>query len=102
MQGLKDKRVLITGGASGIGAAAVKRFVEEGSRVAVVDIDPDANQKIFEEIPELEAISSADVSKPEDVNEAFQQLDLLWGGLDVLVNNAGISLRHRFLEIDPE
>jgi len=101
MQGLKDKRVLVTGGASGIGAAAVKRFVNEGSRVVVLDIDPAANQKIFEEIPELEAISTADVSKPDEVQTAFKQLDHLWGGLDVLVNNAGISLRHTFLDITP-
>ncbi len=102
MQGLKDKRVLITGGASGIGAAAVKRFVDEGSRVVVLDVDPVANQKIFEEMPELEAISAADVSKPDEVQRAFEQLDHLWGGLDVLVNNAGISLRHTFLDITPD
>jgi NAD(P)-dependent dehydrogenase (short-subunit alcohol dehydrogenase family) len=102
MQGLKDKRVLITGGASGIGAAAVKRFVDEGSRVVVLDIDPAANQKIFEETPELEAISAADVSKPDEVRAAFEQLDHLWGGLDVLVNNAGISIRHTFLDISPD
>ena len=101
MQGLKDKRVLVTGGASGIGAAAVKRFVDEGSRVVVLDVDPAALQKIFEEIPELEAISTADVSKPDEVQTAFEQLDHLWGGLDVLVNNAGISLRHTFLDITP-
>ena len=102
MQGLKDKRVLITGGASGIGAAAVKRFVDEGSRVVVLDVDPVANQKIFEEMPELEAISAADVSKPDEVQRAFEQLDHMWGGLDVLVNNAGISLRHTFLDITPD
>lgn len=102
MQGLKDKRVLITGGASGIGAAAVKRFIDEGSRVVVLDVDPVANQKIFEEMPELEAISAADVSKPDEVQRAFEQLDHLWGGLDVLVNNAGISLRHTFLDITPD
>ena len=67
MRVLKNKRVLITGGASGIGAAAVKRFVEEGSRVVVLDIDPKANQKIFEEFSELEAVSTADVSNPEEV-----------------------------------
>ncbi len=99
MRGLKDKRVLVTGGASGIGAAAVERFIDEGSRVIVLDIDPDANESIFNNHPELEAVINADVSREAEVEMAFRQVDHFWGGLDVLINNAGISQRHSFLEI---
>lgn len=99
MRGLKDKRVLVTGGASGIGAAVVERFLDEGSRVIVLDIDPDANESIFNNHPELEAVINADVSKEAEVEMAFRQVDHFWGGLDVLINNAGISHRHSFLEI---
>ncbi len=50
MRGLKDKRVLITGGASGIGAATAARFLEEGSRVCVLDRDADAGNRIRHEL----------------------------------------------------
>jgi meso-butanediol dehydrogenase/(S,S)-butanediol dehydrogenase/diacetyl reductase len=102
MRGLKEKKVLVTGGASGIGAATVQRFIEEGSRVMVLDINPDANEAIFNQHPELEAIITADVSKESEVEMAFEQLDHYWGGLDVLINNAGISQRHSILEIQME
>ena len=99
MRVLNDKRVLVTGGASGIGAAAVERFIDEGSRVIVLDVDPDANESIFNNHPELEAVINADVAREAEVEMAFRQVDHFWGGLDVLINNAGISLRHSFLEI---
>ena len=102
MRGLINKRVLITGGASGIGAATAKRFIEEGSRVCVLDRNKTACKGIQEELPELERILVTDVSDPRQVEEAFQQVDAFWGGLDVLINNAGISIRHNFLDITPK
>ena len=102
MRGLKDKRVLITGGASGIGAATAARFLEEGSRVVVLDRDESGCKRVKEELPELAGVIQADVSDPDQVARAFDELDQLLGGLDVLVNNAGISIRHTFLEITPE
>jgi NAD(P)-dependent dehydrogenase (short-subunit alcohol dehydrogenase family) len=102
MRGLKDKRVLITGGASGIGAATAARFLEEGSRVVVLDRDESGCKRIKEELPELAGVIQADVSDPDQVAGAFDELDKLLGGLDVLVNNAGISIRHAFLDITPE
>jgi NAD(P)-dependent dehydrogenase (short-subunit alcohol dehydrogenase family) len=102
MRGLKDKRVLVTGGASGIGAAAVERFIEEGSRIIILDNDPEANEIVFNKHPELEAIINADVAREAEVEMAFSQVDHFWEGLDVLINNAGISRRHSFLEIKIE
>jgi meso-butanediol dehydrogenase/(S,S)-butanediol dehydrogenase/diacetyl reductase len=102
MKGLKDKRVLITGGASGIGRSTVQRFLEEGSLVAVLDRDENACQELKNELPELKETLIADVSKPKQVAEAFDSLDIMWKGLDILINNAGISFRNPFLEISPE
>lgn len=102
LRGLADKRVLITGGASGIGAATVKRFLEEGSRVAVLDHDEEGCRRIEEEAPGLSGTITCDVSDPEAVKRAFIELDELFGGLDVLINNAGISIRHNFIDLSIE
>ncbi len=102
MHGLKDKRVLITGGARGIGASTAKRFLEEGARVIVLDCDNEGLQRINRELPALSGAIQADVSDPKAVLHAFDELDDLIGGLNVLINNAGISIRHSFLDITPQ
>jgi NAD(P)-dependent dehydrogenase (short-subunit alcohol dehydrogenase family) len=102
MRGLKDKRVLVTGGASGIGAATVARFVEEGSRVVILDRDTEACKKVQQELPGLIGSFVADVSDPRQVQHAFGNAIVGLGGLDIVINNAGISIRHRFLDITPE
>jgi meso-butanediol dehydrogenase/(S,S)-butanediol dehydrogenase/diacetyl reductase len=102
LRGLKSKRVLITGGASGIGAATAARFLEEGSVVCVLDRDAEARQKIRHDLPGLATALDADVSNLAQVQSAFAQSIRLMGGVDVLVNNAGISIRHSFLDITPE
>jgi NAD(P)-dependent dehydrogenase (short-subunit alcohol dehydrogenase family) len=102
MRGLENKRALITGGASGIGKATAMRFLEEGVKVAILDRDEAACNQIQEQLVELTTVIVADVSDSEAVKRAFTDLDDLWGGLDILINNAGISMRHEFLDIPPE
>ncbi|SPF49991.1 Short-chain dehydrogenase/reductase SDR [Candidatus Sulfotelmatobacter kueseliae] len=102
MRGLKEKRVLITGGASGIGAATAARFLEEGSRVCVLDRDGTACGQIKHELPALGEAIIADVTDLMQVEAAFAEAIRLMDGVDVLVNNAGISIRHKFLDITPE
>jgi meso-butanediol dehydrogenase/(S,S)-butanediol dehydrogenase/diacetyl reductase len=102
VRGLRGKRVLITGGAGGIGAATAVRFLEEGARVVVLDRDDAALRRVGRRLPALSGAIRADVSDPDDVARAFEELDNLAGGLDVLINNAGISLRHRFTDISPQ
>ena len=102
MRGLENKRALITGGASGIGKATAMRFLGERVKVAILDRDETACDQIQEELAGLAAVIVADVSDSEAVKRAFSDLDDLWGGLDVLINNAGISMRHKFLDITPE
>src|SRR5436309_7751841 len=97
MRGLEGKRVLITGGASGIGAATAARFLEEGSAVVVLDRDSPARERIHHDLPELAGTVDADVSDFKQVQAALDDAVRLMGGVDVLINNAGISIRHSFL-----
>jgi NAD(P)-dependent dehydrogenase (short-subunit alcohol dehydrogenase family) len=102
MRGLKGKRVLITGGASGIGAATAARFLEEGTRVCILDRDAAARERIARELPGLAGALAADVTRLNEVQAAFGEAIARMGAVDVLINNAGISIRHRVLEITPE
>jgi meso-butanediol dehydrogenase/(S,S)-butanediol dehydrogenase/diacetyl reductase len=102
MRGLKDKHVLITGGAGGIGEATARRFLEEGAQVVVLDRDTAACTRIKRDLPALKATIVADVSDAQAVSRAFDELDNICQDLDVLINNAGISIRHSFLDITPQ
>jgi meso-butanediol dehydrogenase/(S,S)-butanediol dehydrogenase/diacetyl reductase len=102
MRGLQGKRVLITGGASGIGAATAARFLEEGSQVCILDRDPERCEAIRHELPGLSEAIIADVTDLMQVEAAFAEAVRATGGIDVLINNAGISIRHKFLDITPE
>lgn len=102
MRGLKGKRVLITGGASGIGAATAGRFLEEGSQVCVLDRDGNACDEIRRRLPALAEAIIADVTDLMQVEAACASAVRVMDGVDVLINNAGISIRHNFLDITPE
>jgi NAD(P)-dependent dehydrogenase (short-subunit alcohol dehydrogenase family) len=102
MKGLKSKRVLITGGASGIGAATAARFLEEGAQVSILDRDAKACESIRHQLPAISETIIADVADRMQVAAAFAQAVHTMGAVDVLINNAGISMRHNFLEITPE
>ncbi|MEP6644643.1 MAG: SDR family NAD(P)-dependent oxidoreductase [Acidobacteriaceae bacterium] len=101
MRGLEGKRVLITGGASGIGAATAARFLEEGSAVCILDNDAQARKRLQQELPNIAGAVEADVSNLDQVQSAFSDAIKIMGGVDVVINNAGISIRHSFLEITP-
>jgi 2-hydroxycyclohexanecarboxyl-CoA dehydrogenase len=92
MRGLRNKVVIVTGGASGIGAAICERFKEEGAQVAVFDLSfeknfPGKDYKI-------------DISNPTAVNEGVAAVERDLGPVDVLVNNAGWDKAAPFLETD--
>jgi NAD(P)-dependent dehydrogenase (short-subunit alcohol dehydrogenase family) len=102
MKGLNGKRVLITGGAGGIGSATAKRFVDEGAHVYVFDRDEAACRRLKKDLLNLDGYILADVTDPDSLARAFDELDRRAGGLDILINNAGISIRHSFLDITPQ
>ena len=82
---LSGKRALVTGAASGIGAACVKRFAAEGARVAGLDVSRPADA-----LP-LEAFESADVRDEEQVKRAIAAIDAALGGIDCVINAAGVA-----------
>ena len=82
------KRVVVTGGASGIGAAIALAMAAEGGTVAVLDLDDERAGSIAEKCGGGIAIG-CDVADPDVVAEAFAEIDTALGGVDVLVNNAG-------------
>jgi meso-butanediol dehydrogenase/(S,S)-butanediol dehydrogenase/diacetyl reductase len=101
VRGLKGKRAVVTGGASGIGRATVGRLLEEGCRVAVIDRNHDGCRRLKEEFAALTDALIADVADDRAVAQAFEQIDQRLGTVEILINNAGVSIRHRFLDLSP-
>jgi NAD(P)-dependent dehydrogenase (short-subunit alcohol dehydrogenase family) len=94
LEGLHDKTVIVTGGASGIGRATAARLLHEGARVAIVDIDADAVAQATEELgPERVLGIAGDVSLEADVERYFGHVSERFGRVDALHNNAGIEGR---------
>lgn len=91
-ENIRTQRVLITGGVSGIGAAITKKFILSGARVAIVDIDARAIDTKAGILSSAEIILLGDVSDPSSMDEVFGELDRCFGGIDVVINNAGISI----------
>ncbi len=97
---LVGKKVIITGGASGIGLATAERFVSEGARTVIFDWDKKSLEQELSTNQTLAGGVYVDVSKPEEVESAFLKADEILNGIDVLISNAGISIRSPFLKID--
>jgi rhamnulose-1-phosphate aldolase/alcohol dehydrogenase len=93
---LASKIVVVTGAASGIGRAIAERFAEEGAHVVVTDIDLPLAEQVAESIVTKHGLRRAialklDVADEQDVERAFAETVRAYGGLDVVVSNAGIS-----------
>lgn len=96
---LKGKRVVVTGGASGIGLATAQRFTLEGAKVVIFDVNENAIKEVLISNPSFAGAVKVDVGSEEDVLKGFEKVDELIGGIDILVSNAGISIRKPFIEI---
>lgn len=102
---LKDRIALVTGAGQGLGEALAGRLAREGARVAVVDVSAAAVERVAQSLEEggAQALAlRADVTNEEDVGEMTRRVVETWGGLDVLVANAGILRAHDILEFPLE
>lgn len=99
---LDNKVAIVTGGARGIGFAIARRFLEEGARVAIADIDDEAGPKAVAELEPLGPVQfvECDVGERLDVRNLIAATLDAFGDINVLVNNAGILAGGDFLELD--
>jgi NAD(P)-dependent dehydrogenase (short-subunit alcohol dehydrogenase family) len=90
---IEGRTAVVTGGCSGIGLATVRRFVEEGARVVVGDIDDAAGATLAAELggPEVVTYVHVDVTSKEEVDALFRTAKDTYGSVDIAFNNAGIS-----------
>lgn len=88
---LEGKVVIITGGASGIGEASARLFVEEGASVLIADVQDDKGWKLAEELGNRAEYLHADVSRESDVEDLVSLAVKAYGRLDCMFNNAGIA-----------
>src|SRR3954454_17828895 len=102
---LTGKRALITGAGSGIGRACAIRLAEAGASVAVVDLRAESAAETVTAIQGAGGNALGlrfDVTRRAEVLDAFQRVQEAWGGLDILLNNAGGSLTSRFLDLSED
>jgi NAD(P)-dependent dehydrogenase (short-subunit alcohol dehydrogenase family) len=103
--GLKGKIAAVTGGSKGIGRAAALALARQGADVMVISRKVEEGQKVAAEIQTLGCRSQAiglDVKVRSKVDEVFSSIIPAFGGLDIFVNNAGITTMKRLLETSPE
>jgi NAD(P)-dependent dehydrogenase (short-subunit alcohol dehydrogenase family) len=89
-QRLQDRIAIVTGGASGIGAATARRFVDEGASVVVADLDVERAESVAAELGDAAVARRVDVGRENDVAAIVDDAIDRFGRLDVMVNNAGI------------
>ena len=94
---LAGRVAVVTGGASGIGRATARRLAQDGAHVAIFDINLEGAQAVAEEIDKSQGFRRAmavhcDVTDEAAVSEAFEQVVLAYGGVDIVVSNAGIAI----------
>jgi 3-oxoacyl-[acyl-carrier protein] reductase len=92
---------IVTGGGSGMGEAIAETYAREGAHIAVVDVDGDAAKKVARKIGNTAIAIKCDVTKRSDIDAAVVETATAFGGLNVLVNNAGVAhLNKPVLDID--
>ncbi|GIT89117.1 SDR family oxidoreductase [Roseobacter sp. OBYS 0001] len=88
---LSGKTAIITGGASGFGAGIARKFIAEGCRVMIADINGDAAAEMAVELGENAVAQQVDVSDGASVDTMAEAARAVWGDVDILINNAGVT-----------
>lgn len=99
---LADRTVIVTGGASGLGAEFVRQFAAQGSRVGFVDIDAEQGAALARELGGGARFAACDVRDVAALEEAIGRLTAELGPAHVLVNNAADDARHTIEDLDPQ
>jgi 2-hydroxycyclohexanecarboxyl-CoA dehydrogenase len=105
MRGLKDRAVIVTGGANGIGAAIARRLAEEGCAVGIFDLDAAAGEKVTSEIKAgggRASLHAVDITDYDAVARAVASFESAFGPVSFLVNNAGWDRAANFLDTTPD
>ena len=105
MQRFRDKRVLVTGSSRGIGAAIARRFALEGSRVYLTARSHEELSTTRDELRSLTSevrFAALDLTEPNAAATLAAHVEQLWGGLDILVTNAGAAAQGSFLKLREE
>lgn len=99
---LSEKIAIVTGGASGLGRASVERFIDEGAKVVIADVDSQRGEELAAELGSSARFKRVDVSDPDQVQALVDYAVTEFGGLDIMFNNAGISgpMHSRFVDDD--
>jgi 3-oxoacyl-[acyl-carrier protein] reductase len=87
----KDKIVMVTGGAAGIGRVTAEAFAREGAKLAICDVNPETGEAAAKSLGAEASFEKVDVANETDVSEWTDQVVKRYGRIDVLVNNAGIT-----------
>jgi len=97
---LKNKAIVVTGGAQGLGRACAERFIADGASVLISDINSEVLSSTAEEIGA--AYLQADISKRSDVEKVVQECVDQFGKIDVILNNAGVAKNQEFMDISDD
>lgn len=99
---LDGKVAIDTGGARGMGASHVRRFVKEGAKVVFTDINAEGAKALEAELGENVKFVQQDVTKADDWKKVIEEAENTFGPVNILVNNAGISMSKSLMEITEE
>lgn len=102
---LEGRRAVVTGAARGLGVACARRLVEEGARVIVADVDGPEGERAARAIDPTGASAvpvTCDVSRRDQIEATLQRCAAEWGGIDILINNAGIAVTGDIMTLEED